>query len=106
MNRLTIAEMIPIKSISDKNILLMWNTVIGDLTKVAKPTKVYPVLCHRYVYDFYGLLLNLNIPYKYLYPTLRVNGYSASTEYTGNVKDVLLIPEDILTEYYSAFTRK
>lgn len=45
----------------------------------------------KYEGDFYGLLLELNIPANYFYVTMRVNDLVNSTDYKGN-SELLFVP--------------
>lgn len=53
------------------------------------------VQCVKFAGDFYGLLVDLLIDKKYHYPIMRVNNYLSSTDFNGNISQVIIpnLPE-------------
>lgn len=47
---------------------------------------------YKFEGDFYGLLIDLNVPKKYHYLVLRMNGLDSSSDFSGNVFIVKIPP--------------
>ena len=76
------------------------NLIESHLSKLRKSTNIttHAITAFeqmKYVGDYSGLLLNLNIPKKYHWIILRLNGYTSPLEYNGEPV-IIFIPD--LTE--------
>ncbi len=103
----------PIQSLIDssvvetKRLAELWNTVIRDLLNNGNPitVDVDPVICRRYRYDFYGLLVTLNIDKRFHYPIMLGNGMTNPTQYNGDVYTIKKFDITLLNKYYNAFNK-
>jgi hypothetical protein len=103
-----LADLIKNDKVMDDELLNNWNSVIDTLyTKhISKTTKVEGNLGHKYRGDLYGLFLELELPKEFIYPHMRVNGYSDSSDYDGSQLTFFVLDDSALRTYYQMFTRK
>lgn len=103
-----LTDLIKDNKVMDDELLNNWNSVIETLyTKhIIKTTKVEGNLGHKYRGDLYGLFQELDLPAEYIYPHIRVNGYSNSSDYDGTQLSFSVIDDAALRNYYKMFTRK
>lgn len=59
-------------------------------TNGIRATDITNAQCAKYVGDFYGLLVDLQIRKEHHYATLRVNGYLSPADFTGLFNQVLI----------------
>lgn len=58
---------------------------------------IEPGAAHRFEYDFYGLLTNINIDRKYHWIILRLLGFTSPMEVTAELR-VIMIPSNAFVE--------
>ena len=58
----------------------------------------------KYVNDFTGLLLSLDVSKELIYPHIIANGLKASNEYDGSFSEIILLKNKELLIYYEMFT--
>jgi len=82
-----------------------WNSVVEDMLTYNITTEniLTGVIAEKYRYDMEGLLEYLGIDIKFRYPTMRVNGYNSSREYTGDKLVIKIIDNRVLAYYYEMF---
>ena len=86
-----------VETFHSKNI---WNGVIDELKEYSREVSIDNRLAYKYRFDFSGLLSYLNIPTKYHYPNTIVNGYSNSTEFTGDREVIKIVDSEFLYRMY------
>lgn len=88
----------------------MIESCLGQLrTQDVRPLQVSSMLAYKYEGDFYGLLLELNVSYNYLWIALRVNGMVNPSDYTVDVCPQPVMPSEALIStlyrYYTTTTK-
>jgi len=103
-----LVDLIKDEKIIDDELLNNWNSVTETLYNkhIIKVTKVDGNLGHKYRGDLYGLFLELELPVEFIYPHIRVNGYTNSSDYDGTQLSFSVIDDAVLRNYYKMFTRR
>jgi hypothetical protein len=86
-----------------------WNTVIKILSEnhISKQIEIKPSIVEKYKGDLWGLFKNeVGLQDEYIYPTIRVNGYTSSSSYNGEKLRFDIISNNKLAMYYKLFTSK
>jgi hypothetical protein len=65
----------------------------------------YQHICTSHVDDMYGLFLELSVPEEYIYPHIRVNGYTSSYDYDGYKLRLDLLDLTELQMYHELFKK-
>ena len=92
----------------DDELLNNWNNVTDILYNkhITKTTTIDGNLGYKYRGDLYGLFLELELPTEFIYPHMKVNGYSDSSDYNGEQIAFFVLDVAVLRNYYKMFTRK
>lgn len=104
----SLSEKIDTKTIKDKYIYQMWNSIASILKYkyIVNEKTIEPAVADKYKFDFEGLLINeLKIHKEFAYPTMLVNGYSSSYNYNGDNTKILIVDDSIMFDYLSMFAR-
>jgi len=96
----------PVQTI-DKDLIINWNTIIVKLNNlhVSKTVTLQGTIAEKYRADMYGLFKYLDIPDEFIYPHIRVNGYTSSRDYDSNKLEIKILDIPILNTYYEMFTK-
>lgn len=104
----SITNFIDIDTIKDRYIYQMWNSIAPILKAkhVVDVKQIEPGIAYKYRSDFEGLLhFELKIHKDFTYPTMLVNGISASYDYRGEAKNILILDDRIMYDYLIMFAR-
>ena len=91
-----------------EDLLTNWNNIIDILVEkhILRRINIDINIAHKYRGDLNGLFLELEVDKEYIYPHVRVNGYSDSSAYDGKQVSFALIDDKTLRKYYRAFKNK
>lgn len=103
-----ISNTIDLSDVMTVDLMNNWNVVTSVLIDkhLEREIEITPTIAAKYTFDMYGLFLNeLGIQPELIYPHIRVNGYSSSSEYEGINKYIKLIDTGIALSYYKLFNK-
>lgn len=87
-----------------------WETALPLLLNLANTNVVQSNLLDvatesQWKGDFYGLLLSFKIPYRLLYPTMKLNGLNASHQYNKEIGELKLYDNQYLDDFYDKYIK-
>jgi len=84
-------DLVTMTDIRSVDILHLWQSVYDELLVNSTIHDIDNALAYKYRFDLHGLFKHLNIPFEYYYPNTIVNGYSNSTDYTGDIYSIQIV---------------
>lgn len=105
MGIVSVAELIDHNGDLSATLVHKWNSVIEELKTydIVNTIDISGVIAEKYRYDMEGLLIYLNVNRRYIYPTMRVNGFNSSREYDGSVLSIKILDNKTLFYYFEMF---